>query len=58
MEKQEIINKTEKPNSYEFGKSGNRFKLYFEDAQDLKFQIQELKSVGLYKEELNEGTKK
>jgi len=46
-----IINKSEKPNSYEFGKTGNRFKLYFEDAKDLKKQITCLKNMGLIKKE-------
>ena len=46
-----MINKTSKPSSYEFGKAGNRFKLYFDDAKDLNEQINELKNLGLYKEE-------
>ncbi len=46
-----IINKKERPNSYEFGKAGSRFKLYFEDAEDLKKQIKALEDSGLYKEE-------
>ena len=45
-EAQVIINKTEKANSYEFGKAGNRFKLYFEDAEDLKAQITALNKFG------------
>ena len=30
-----VVNKTDKPNSWEVGKSGNRFKLYFNEADDL-----------------------
>lgn len=45
---QVIINKTYRANSYEFGKAGNRFKLYFEDAEDLKTQIDNLIRQGLY----------
>ncbi len=45
---QVIINKTYRANSYEFGKAGNRFKLYFEDAEDLKTQIDNLIQQGLY----------
>ncbi len=45
-----IINKTERPNSYEFGKAGNRFKLYFDDAIDLHAQMQALKDLGLIDE--------
>ena len=51
-EPQIIINKTEKANSYEFGKAGNRFKLYFETAEDLKQQINNLIQQGLYSEEI------
>ncbi len=46
-----VINVTKRPNSYEFGKAGNRFKLYFEDAEDLQTQINKLKEKGLYNEE-------
>ena len=47
MEEQVIINKTEKPNSYEFGKAGNRFKVYFNTAEDLNDQIKRLKELKL-----------
>lgn len=47
-----VVNRTERPNSYEFGKAGNRFKVYFDTAQDLKQQIQTLKDIGLYQEEV------
>lgn len=43
--------KTIKPNSYEFGKAGNRFKVYFEDAADLKKMIDELKELGFMTDE-------
>jgi hypothetical protein len=46
-----VINKTEKPSSYEFGKAGNRFKLYFDTAEDLFNQIKQLKEKGLYQDE-------
>lgn len=42
-----VINRNEKANSYEFGKAGNRFKLYFEDVDDLKAKINDLVSAGL-----------
>lgn len=41
-----VIQKTEKANSYEFGKAGNRFKLYFETAEDLKAQVDSLRALG------------
>jgi len=50
-----IINKTQSPNSYEFGKAGNRFKLYFEDVEDLKHKIEELIAEGLYLPDVNES---
>jgi len=43
-----VIQRTERPNSYEFGKAGNRFKLYFDTPEDLKAQIDRLIVLGLY----------
>jgi len=43
-----VINKTDKPNSYECGKAGNRFKLYFDSVDDLKSRLTELELAGLY----------
>ena len=43
--------RTEKPSSYEFGKAGNRFKLYFDTPEDLKAQISKLQELGLYTQE-------
>ena len=31
-----VITRKEKPNSYEFGKVGNRFKVYFDTPEELK----------------------
>lgn len=38
MEKTEVINKTEKPNSFcgRYGSGGTDFKIYFETEEDLK----------------------
>lgn len=47
METQEIINKTERPNSYEFGKAGDRFKVYFNTPEDLKKLLDDLTALGL-----------
>ena len=47
METQTIINKTERPNSYETGSAGNRFKIYFDSAEDLDNQLKALKALGL-----------
>jgi len=41
-----VIHKTERPNSYEFGKAGNRIKVYFDTAQDLNEQITALQELG------------
>jgi len=46
IEKQIILNKTERPNSFEIGKAGARWKLYFNDAEDLIKQIADLKAKG------------
>ncbi len=51
MESHTITNRTEKPNSYEFGKAGNRFKLYFDTASDLSVKINQLKSAGILEDE-------
>lgn len=48
MEDQIVINKTEKPNSFESGKSGNRFKIYYDKPEELKNHIKELKDNGFY----------
>ena len=41
MERQEHIYKKDRPHSFEFGKAGCRFKVYFEDLADLKIRIKE-----------------
>ena len=46
-----VITKTDRPNSYETGRAGARFKLYFDDAKDLKKQLDELKSYELWSAE-------
>jgi len=51
MAEQIIINKADKPSSYEFGKAGNRFKIYFNTPEELKVEIEKLKTIGLYQEE-------
>lgn len=49
-----IIKRTERPNSYEFGKPNNRFKLYFKTGEDLEEMIKDLNNRNL---ELKEKTK-
>ena len=44
--------KTLEANSYEFGTAGKRFKLYFENAAQLKVKIEELIKLGLYVEDV------
>ena len=46
-----VINKTERPNSYETGKAGNRLKIYFDDAADLTKQTEALEKAGFYTKE-------
>ena len=47
MEPQLVINKTDKPNSYEFGNAGNRLKIYFDSVEELVVKIVELKKIGV-----------
>ena len=49
---QKVINETRKANSYEVGSAGNRFKLYFEDIEELNKKIEKLRKEGY----LNEKT--
>ena len=43
-----VLTKVEKPISYEFGRAGDRFKLYFDTPEELKAQIDKLTELGLY----------
>ena len=58
MEEQVVINKTEKPSSYEFGKVGNRFKIYFSDVPNLQDQLTKLMEADLITAEDFGNTKK
>lgn len=42
-----VIHRNERANSYEFGKAGNRFKIYFETPEELQEKILELKNIGI-----------
>lgn len=42
-----VVNKTEKPHSYEFGKAGNRFKIYYGTIDELKTHLDLLKQENL-----------
>lgn len=53
MEEQIIINKTDKASSYEFGKAGNRFKVYYNEPKDLQAHIKKLKELNLLEDEIN-----
>ena len=46
-----VYNKTLSANSYEVGKSGDRFKLYFETVEELKAKIADLKANGFITEQ-------
>lgn len=41
-----ILNKTERPNSYEFGSAGNRFKIYFDTSAELTRLVKDLRDDG------------
>jgi hypothetical protein len=42
-----VIQRTEKPHSYEFGPAKARHKIYYADPQDLMAHIEALKDLGL-----------
>jgi len=50
VEEQRIVAVTEKPNSYVFGKAGNRFKIYFEKQEDAEKAIDACKRIEEYKD--------
>jgi len=50
-EPQFIVNSTDKPNSFEFGKAGQRHKIYYNSVNELLTHIEKLKNVGLYKDD-------
>jgi len=43
----EVITRTLKPHSYEFGRANNRHKVYYETVEELKLYIAALESAGL-----------
>ena len=45
METQTIITKKERSNSYEFGKAGNRFKVYFDTPEELRALLKGLEKI-------------
>jgi hypothetical protein len=49
-----VISRTEKPHSYEFGKAGQRHKIYYEKIEELLTQIQLLKNAGLVEPDIDE----
>jgi len=44
-----VLNKKDKPHSFEFGKAGARHKIYYNTVDELITQIEHLKNCGLYK---------
>jgi len=42
-----VISKTDKPNSYEFGPTGSRFKIYFDEVSELLKKMAELRDANL-----------
>jgi hypothetical protein len=46
METTTVLNKTEKPNSFEFGSAGNRHKVYYATPQELKEHLDALSELG------------
>lgn len=46
-----VINRTEKPHSYEFGKAGARHKIYYGFITELREHIDALKQAGLVEDD-------
>lgn len=46
MEDQVVITKTEKKNSYEFGKASARHKVYYDEPKELKDHMDALRELG------------
>ena len=49
-----VMNFNDKPHSYEFGKAGNRHKVYYNTVEELKEHVELLKVADLYLEENSE----
>jgi len=47
MEIQEVVNKVEKPNSFELGKANKRHKIYYGEVEELRKKILDLEALGL-----------
>jgi hypothetical protein len=50
MEQSVVISRTEKPHSFECGKAGNRFKIFYDTPEELDAHIKKLKSLGILNE--------
>lgn len=46
-----VIKEKSKPNSFEFGKANNRFKIYFDTQVDLEIQLKSYINLGLVEED-------
>jgi hypothetical protein len=51
MEETKQIISTDRKNSYEFGKAGNRHKVYYDTIEELKAIMDNLKLAGLVDDE-------
>ena len=50
-----VIQRVEKPHSYEFGKAGNRHKLYYNGVAELTEHLKMLKAAGLIDDDEEEA---
>lgn len=50
-----ILNRTDKPHSFEFGKAGARHKIYYNSIQELEAHMEALKAAGLMSDPVVEG---
>jgi len=52
-----VMNKTDRPHSYEFGKVGNRHKVYYNTVEELLLHVEALISAELVEEEIKDFSK-
>jgi len=51
VEESVVISRTEKPHSFEFGKAGNRIKIFYDTPEELNTHVKKLKEIKIIKDE-------
>lgn len=58
MQESKVINENRRPHSFEFGKPSERFKVYFENQEDLEKMLLVCKEALVQKEKLFDAEQK